>query len=315
MDENVSARQTTTAFTAAQMKYFVTTNVNWIQVMALEESKFKNGIKGLAITGWQRYDHFSVLAELFPVGIPSLAVNLLTSLHGFFNESIQTELYEKLDCVGGARQTFVDLTNDPYLWEKMGWCFFPGAQIFKLTKTLESVQIEVGNFLSKVQVEQGWLTDYSIRHNYTSPMRIDELMEEYQRVHFSVTNLIRHAQSSLSEFYDDYTVAEWIEQKIYPMISELEKLKKSAKELKQRKSWQSRPLPIIPELKEFGIGIPASMKFSAEPIPAAVQAPSEPQVVKGSNPDSPMTVRPKRLVQAPDYYRHPSSQTIVRTMN
>jgi len=70
---------------------------------------------------WQRYDHFSVLAELFPVGIPSLAVNLLTSLHGFFNESIQTELYEKLDCVGGARQTFVDLTNDPYLWEKMGW--------------------------------------------------------------------------------------------------------------------------------------------------------------------------------------------------
>jgi len=37
------------------------------------------------------------------------------------------------------------------------------------------------------------------------------------RVQFSVTNLIRHAQNSLSEIYDDYTVAEWIEQKIYPV--------------------------------------------------------------------------------------------------
>jgi hypothetical protein len=34
--------------------------------MGTEEEKFKDGFRGIAITGWQRYDHFAVLAELLP---------------------------------------------------------------------------------------------------------------------------------------------------------------------------------------------------------------------------------------------------------
>jgi len=64
-----------------------------------------------------------VLAELLPVGIPSLAVNLLTVTHGFFNESIKSELFQRLGCVEGsvAYDSFINLTTDPYLWDKMGW--------------------------------------------------------------------------------------------------------------------------------------------------------------------------------------------------
>ena len=116
------------------------------------------------------------------------------------------------------------------------------------------------------------------------------------------------------EVYDDFTTGEWIEQKIFPMITELSKLKKNSAALKMIKHWPSRPLPILTELREFGVGIPRTEK-SGDPVvryssdSVGLQAENlNPHVVYKSpddNPPSVITVRPKRLVQAPDYYRHP----------
>jgi hypothetical protein len=167
----------------------------------------------------------------------------------------------------------------------------------------------VVKFLSKAQSEQGWLTDYNIRRNFSSPMRVDESMEDMPRVMFSVTNLIRHALSALTEVYDDFTTGEWIEQKIYPMLTELNKLKKSAASLKKFRHWPSRPLPILPELREFGVGVPTTPRHSVAPAnsndAAAYAAPlsnenrNAASVYRASDADPPsvVTVRPKRLVQ------------------
>ena len=57
--------------------------------------------------------------------------------------------------------------------------------------------------------------------------------------------IIFYFQQSLSEIYDDYTVAEWIEQKIYPLYKDLNDFKVRAESLKRRNTWPRRPFPIL----------------------------------------------------------------------
>jgi hexosaminidase len=52
--------------TIVNTKRHLENNMAWIEVMAEQNKNFKS-IRGIAITGWQRYDHLATLCELFPV--------------------------------------------------------------------------------------------------------------------------------------------------------------------------------------------------------------------------------------------------------
>lgn len=280
----------------------LTNNLNWLDLMSIEESKFRGKFQGLVITGWSRYDHFAVLAELLPAALPSLATNLAAVTHGYFNSSWQNELYKNLQCADNSRlyDDFIDLESDPTLHEKMSWCFFPGSAIFKMIHNLASVQGEVQEYLTKYNTGEGWLTAYNFRHNFSSPFRVNEGLEEYNRMNYLVTSLIKQAYQALTEVYDDYTVFEWIEQKIYPQFKELLEFKKRAESLKSRSIWPKRPFPILKAVKEMIHSTTTTFKPSVD-----VQIVNHRAVEQDA--DLPVTMRPKRLVQAPDYYRHPPS--------
>ncbi|XP_063231562.1 hexosaminidase D [Bacillus rossius redtenbacheri] len=248
------------------VKRHLENNLRWLEVMAAEGPKFKGGFRGIAITGWQRYDHFAVLCELLPAAVPSLAVNLLATAHGYFNQSLRAELASSLGCSRplpptSARQTssaeaVVNLNSDPYLWDKMGRCFFPGSPFFRLTYRLHAAELEVKEYLESVTLSKGWMTDYNIRRNFSSPLRVDELMADHPRVYHTLTTLARSAREAMEDAFDPYTIAEWVEQRIYPSVARLEQLRRDADALKAVRTWPRRPFPPLRDLRRLGVPMP-----------------------------------------------------------
>lgn len=134
-------------------------NLRWLEVMAEEGPKFKNGFAGIVLTGWQRYiihsynkkyiffkfifhiillifryDHFAVLCELLPAAIPSLAITLTAASRGYFDASMAESVGAALGCptvplqtrLRTPMQSLLSLNTDPRMWNYFGRCFFPG---------------------------------------------------------------------------------------------------------------------------------------------------------------------------------------------
>uniref|UniRef100_A0A493T7Y7 beta-N-acetylhexosaminidase n=1 Tax=Anas platyrhynchos platyrhynchos TaxID=8840 RepID=A0A493T7Y7_ANAPP len=64
------------------LNHHVRNQLSWLRVMQAMPRFAPLRFQGIVLTGWQRYDHYSVLCELLPVGIPSLAACLQTLVHG-----------------------------------------------------------------------------------------------------------------------------------------------------------------------------------------------------------------------------------------
>ena len=106
------------------------------------------------------------------------------------------------------------------------------------------------------------MTDYNIRRNYSIPFRVDELMSEESRMYHNVLSMVQSVQESLSEIFDKYTIAEWIEQKLYPTVLQLEQLQKASQQLKARHTWPRRPLPPLTDLLRIGVTVLANTSSS-----------------------------------------------------
>jgi len=107
----------------------------------------------------------------------------------------------------------------------------------------------------QVRKKKAWLTDYSVRHNYTTPLRLNELMQDHSRMLHSALGLSRQAKDALSEAFDEHTVGEWVEQKVYPYVAKLDQVAADVEALRRRMVWPARPLPLSPALKRLGFDL------------------------------------------------------------
>ncbi|XP_017856347.1 PREDICTED: hexosaminidase D [Drosophila arizonae] len=231
-------------------------NIRWLAVIAKEGGRFAKGLRGLALTGWQRYDHFAVLCELLPVGMPSLMTSLSTVAKGYFSINPRdNELLHVLRCVfqPDSRRSghpWLELHPNAHYSQLFAVCSYPGHLVFKYALRLYDKLAEVRNYLQQTREHSAWLSDYNVRHNFSSPLRVQELTVRTPQLVEELRAMAREAQQLLWEVYDEHTVAEFVEQHIYPSINALHQQLASGQTLLQRRTWQQRPLPLSLELQQ-----------------------------------------------------------------
>lgn len=229
-------------------------NLAWLSVYQSEGARFSDGIQGFAITGWQRYDHFSVLCELLPVALPSLAICLSTVSRGYFNVDVHNNaIFSALTCPEPSAERllhrpWIELNHDPDL-SSFTKCMFPGSPIFRFVHHLASIATEAREYIDSLKFKKGWLTPYNIRHNFSSPVRVDELIEDAMRLKNSLTTLTINAEEAMHGVYDVWTIKEFIELHIKPLMDELNKIERNGNDLTKFRVWPRRPLPYQLERK------------------------------------------------------------------
>ena len=207
-------------------------HIAWLDIIRRESSpKTAHGkpinFRGLAMTGWSRYDHFAVLCELLPVAIPSLVLNLIavsSPLH--LNDSTKFNAAEKLlKCPKGSTSELAviasqqkspmvhrdnsisesNLQNDPHQFE-LRRCKFPGSTIYGAVGSLAHYKSEVEALDTTSRETQGWLTSYNIRHNYSSPWRLSETIGGHTYLIQALEDYRNRTAHYLSSVFEKSTV-------------------------------------------------------------------------------------------------------------
>ena len=83
-------------------------------------------------------------------------------------------------------------------------------------------------------------------------------MADEDRYYHSLLSMIPSISEAMGGIFDEYTVAEWIEQNMYPAVLELELLQRTAQRLRAPKTWPRRPFPPLADLQRLGVPLVAN---------------------------------------------------------
>ena len=86
-------------------------------------------------------------------------------------------------------------------------CEITGAKIFGAVGSLIRYKAEVDALVTISRETQGWLTNYNIRHNYSSPWRLSEVLNGHTDLQKSLAQYKEKTSKTLLSVFDKTTVS------------------------------------------------------------------------------------------------------------
>ncbi|XP_064480153.1 hexosaminidase D-like [Ornithodoros turicata] len=202
----------------APPSFHISNHEAWNRVLS-ENSCSSSSFRGIALTGWQRFDHLTVLCELLPVAIPCLALCLKSIIS---RTGLTTEACSQVSREIGY---YGDIEPDIYPRPRPvpPAPTFPGGQLYVLVLHLANVIAELEQVLMNPSV-QGGFHEFLVAHNRTNPLHIDQFVNTARKLLVNIEALYKDVRKELSEIYYQSTVEEWLSTYISPYRDKLKKL-------------------------------------------------------------------------------------------
>ncbi|XP_077864878.1 uncharacterized protein LOC144350654, partial [Saccoglossus kowalevskii] len=111
---------------------------------------------------------------------------------------------------------------------------FPGSTVYTDVKTIAYMEYSTesqrlyGNPNSKAE---GWLTDYHLQHNISSPGMLEFIQNTSERLRNMYEGISDRLSVTLIEIYGERTATEWMQTRMTPVISKLKELQEKSQQL------------------------------------------------------------------------------------
>lgn len=227
------------------LRKHVDNHLKWVDAINGHSSLFKGGIQGIALTGWQRYNHFLELCELLPIAIPSLALCLSVSTMGYFEPNHnETLIFSTLSCQQPKKigPTIISINGEQIANDYATFtnCHFPGHQAMMFSLDLHSIVDKTHDFLIDNLKNYNYVSAYAMKYAFACD-GVEQTLIKAEQLDEKLNALQSSAEKALSECYDKYTINEIIEQKITHLRTKLYKIKENANYLTSFRVWPRRP--------------------------------------------------------------------------
>ncbi|OQV13805.1 Hexosaminidase D [Hypsibius exemplaris] len=255
-------------------------HTSWIDALRFNGHKMRN-FRGIALSGWSRYDHFYPLCELFPVSVPSLAINMQVLVDGEMNLPGMQLAAKHLNCQ--AEPSTLDFLNtDPNL-EQFANCKFPGVEVYRVVHGLLNLISAIEPYFKELE---GKFPSYQLRLGYMQGWRIEEPLTRVSNYENMMQQYIQQAKPAFAAVYDESTLIEWEAGYVAPVWNKVVEWKAWLINASRTGEWPARPLN-IPTLAPLAATVPPMVTAPSTMVTAPstmVTAPSVNPASAGSMP-------------------------------